>query len=346
MLRLLVRNFQSIAEAAVEVDGFTVVTGPSNAGKSALVRALGGALRGIPGDHYVRNGTNASEVLVYDDFSVRWKKVRKKRVGEETELEIDLSPSHEPQKFTRLGRDHAELTEGMGFDPVEAGGAKVHPQFAGQYDPPGFLLSDAYTPSTVADVFKSLGRADVVSRASGAAKRDLAAEKSKLAIHREDLRAAGAAQAELGWVLGMRDALTLLRGQVESLEQASDDANLGAAAIARTRELGAVQVPEAPADEVGALWLEFDVLGGLSGKVAALRKLEPVEVPEAGLEVLGHLKGMAACGALADAVAKLRNLAPRPDLMEALDVEEVGLLGAKESLEAEMGTCPTCGKSF
>jgi AAA15 family ATPase/GTPase len=40
-----IENFQSHADTQVEIEGFTVILGPSNHGKSALVRAVAAALR-------------------------------------------------------------------------------------------------------------------------------------------------------------------------------------------------------------------------------------------------------------------------------------------------------------
>lgn len=55
MVRVELKNFQSIADEVIEIDGFTAVTGRSNIGKSAIVRAIKAAITGAPVDCYVRH---------------------------------------------------------------------------------------------------------------------------------------------------------------------------------------------------------------------------------------------------------------------------------------------------
>jgi DNA repair exonuclease SbcCD ATPase subunit len=50
------KNFQSWATFDIDIEGLTVVTGPSDVGKSALFRALKGVLRNELAAEYVRNG--------------------------------------------------------------------------------------------------------------------------------------------------------------------------------------------------------------------------------------------------------------------------------------------------
>ena len=52
-----IRNFQSIEKATIKIDGFTVVVGRSNIGKSALVRAVKAALTGAPVSSFVRHSS-------------------------------------------------------------------------------------------------------------------------------------------------------------------------------------------------------------------------------------------------------------------------------------------------
>ena len=56
-VRIHVKNFQSIADANLVVDRFTVITGANNSGKTALIRAVQGVFANSSGDAYVRHGT-------------------------------------------------------------------------------------------------------------------------------------------------------------------------------------------------------------------------------------------------------------------------------------------------
>ena len=57
-MKIRVRNYQAIADASLEVEGFTAVTGRSNIGKSGLIRAISAILFGNPGEDYIRRGAD------------------------------------------------------------------------------------------------------------------------------------------------------------------------------------------------------------------------------------------------------------------------------------------------
>ncbi len=344
MLKLSVKDFQSIAEAEIEISGFTVVTGSSNVGKSALVRAFRGALRGIRGDHYVRSGTNASEVEIQDGVRVLWRKVKKKRAGDETKLTVTRL-GEVPDVFTRMGVDHPDATASLGFDVVEAGGLKVWPQIASQYDPPGFLLADAYTPGTVADVFKSLGQADVVGRACSAAKKDLTQTKTTLGVHQTDLEAAQLAAAEMVWVLTKRVEFDQIRDDVKAKEEDAEGVLELASKIEALDAIRLILVPLDPGHKVRALEAEYDRLMGLFRKIETLKGLAPTrEIPVAP-DLTPCEEALLATLALELSVGEL--IVARPtDAVEKLDVEVWEALEEQASLEEQLGTCPTCGKEF
>ena len=57
-MKLIVENFQSLKKAEIEIPiGFTSITGPSDIGKSAIVRAFQAAVFGWPSYWFVRNGS-------------------------------------------------------------------------------------------------------------------------------------------------------------------------------------------------------------------------------------------------------------------------------------------------
>jgi energy-coupling factor transporter ATP-binding protein EcfA2 len=191
-VRVRVSSYQSIASTEIEAVGFTAVTGPSNIGKSALLRAVSAALFGQDGDHFVRKGAAACAVTVeHDGHVIEWQKVRRKKPGLENCVVVD------GEKFTRLGKGHAELIGPLGYQTIKTGGEHIRPQYATQYDDI-FLLTA--TPNTAAEVFKMLGRVDVVTRAHGAARCDLRKTGSELEIRTRDQEAAWESLCELGWV--------------------------------------------------------------------------------------------------------------------------------------------------
>jgi len=178
-MEIEVFDFQAIRHAKLQCEGFTVITGPSNVGKTALVRAIHGAIFGKSGDYYVRDGENACKVRIVDpDTKVVWQRVKKKKLKQITALNVN------GQIHTRLGRDHAELTEPAGFVQLPTKQGPLQPQFHLQHQP--IYLIDG-TDTTVAEVFKLLGRADVVTDAQKAVQRDQSQTKSKRKVREDDL---------------------------------------------------------------------------------------------------------------------------------------------------------------
>jgi DNA repair ATPase RecN len=78
-IKVRVQNFQSLEDVSLTIDGFTVVTGTNNAGKSALFRAIQGVFMNTPGTSFVRHGSNHSSVeLQFDEnHTVVWEKGNK-----------------------------------------------------------------------------------------------------------------------------------------------------------------------------------------------------------------------------------------------------------------------------
>jgi len=134
-MKIRVRNFQSLDDVSIDVEGFTVLTGKSNIGKSALTRAITGAIFGIPGDAYVQRGSNTTRVSLSDpEFGLIWRKVKVKRASEETALQI--MQAGETSFYTKLGREHSKLTAPLKLLEIKVSSGKVfRPQFAAQHDP-------------------------------------------------------------------------------------------------------------------------------------------------------------------------------------------------------------------
>ena len=79
-----VKDFQSLADVEIELNGFITITGVNNVGESALRRAVYFAHYGKDGDFFIRTGTNRTEVEVKynDDIHLKWIKERgKSQVG-------------------------------------------------------------------------------------------------------------------------------------------------------------------------------------------------------------------------------------------------------------------------
>lgn len=76
MVKLRISNCQSLEEVTLQIKGLTVLTGPSNSGKTALERAVRGLFTNPPHGSLLRHGTEQLTVtLAFDDGqSVSWEK--------------------------------------------------------------------------------------------------------------------------------------------------------------------------------------------------------------------------------------------------------------------------------
>lgn len=132
-----VRDFQSIVKADIPVGGLTVVVGPTDTGKSALVRAMSAAVYSRKGAACIRHGARQARVsLQFDDGVVLWEReksirfILKKADGILSEYtRVGLSVPPEIAEFHRLGG-------------IEAGDVDIKINLANQFDPP-FLLTES-----------------------------------------------------------------------------------------------------------------------------------------------------------------------------------------------------------
>src|SRR5712691_5595710 len=152
-MRIKVQNFQSIAKADLEISGLTVITGESDIGKTAVLRAVAAVVFGLPGDYYIRDGETACGVRLEDEnLSVKWIKTTRPTPKIQNGLEIN------GVVHSRAARDHADLLKVHGFRELkEIKDLKANrPQFARQ-DDGVFLVSE--TEGTRAEVLRLLSRA-------------------------------------------------------------------------------------------------------------------------------------------------------------------------------------------
>lgn len=200
MIKVLVRNFQSIREASIEIDGFTVVTGSNNSGKSALMRAIRGAFQNTPGTTFVRHGSSKTEVSIdFGDQKVQWSKGTGK--DRPTYILDEGSPIHPGQKVPDEVQD-------LGVHPIEAGGKSVWPQFAPQFTGQVFLLDEP--GSVLAEAVADVERVGQLNRALKSAQSDQRSASSFLKVRRQD-------QERLQQELREFDGIDVVAAQIRGL---------------------------------------------------------------------------------------------------------------------------------
>lgn len=323
-MQISISNFQSIEKSKLDFSGFAVVTGESNLGKSAIIRAVSALTFGLPGDYYVRRGASVAAVGVKfdDNLVVKWQKVptSKKAPGRETLLDIN------GVRHTKLGRDHFSLLEPLGLISIDSPSGDVRPQIAKQFDK-AFLLD--LPESVVAEVFRTLGRGDVVASARDAARKDLMKNKSEHKVRDGDVPPLQNSVAERNWV---RPLATEVRVTLSKLESVIPLDSLLTKVSELLAEKFPDQVPHVPA--LKDLSRELKVLQGIDQhldiQVPLIPKI-PVDLNLALLEKLNE------------------NLSQGDQINTTLQGIEVDLGNSRAALlkmEEELGVCPTCGSSF
>lgn len=358
-MKVKIQNFQSIKSAELDFSGFVVVTGESNLGKSAAFRALKGAFFGYPGDHYVRHGESSCVVEVDDSFTVRWERVHKDRrqPGRQTQLSVNGTVH---QKY---GNDHEPMTKGLGFRTVETNAGDYLPQFAFQHDEPFLLMS---SPGTVAEVFKMLGRVDVVTEAQRLARKDFRAVEARRKIRETDREAAWENLCIMGGLPLVEQAHEQTVKDYEGTRETTDRLAGLTQDLSRVQALVPVSLSSPP--DLGPLGREI----ALHGQVERANELAPTQLPSLpdlpDLAAQAHLlakveRASALQGAgppapppslfdldhWQDPLTKLERLielsTPDPalgSLQKAIETNEKRL----KEREAELDACPTCERAF
>lgn len=288
-IKVRVKNFQSIEDLEIEVRGFTCVTGPTNIGKSALVRAVAYSALNKPVGGQVRHGAKFCTVEVSSEagWSYRWEKGDR---GVNRYTITDPAQGLAEKVFDKTGQAQLPEVERLGFGSVEVGSSELHPWWANQYKPV-FLLGE--TGSAVTDFVSKVSRLavlqDAITESSRGKKRENDSAKDCQA-QAEQVKERLARVAPIDALARLKDELV---EQAKSIREygatvaalRSFKAKLEDAAgkIARLSPVSAAKVPAAPpADAVAALselhryWKSLE---SRAQRVIRLREVQKVSVP-------------------------------------------------------------------
>jgi energy-coupling factor transporter ATP-binding protein EcfA2 len=225
-MRLKGKNFQPWAEFDLEIDGLTVLVGPSNKGKSALFRALKGVLRNEIPAEFVRNGQeDPLEIeLEVDGHHIKATRSRKGT----TKYEVD------GKKFTSLGGKIPDEIEKLKFGEVHIGDYSLDPIFAGQNKAQFLIDSDRWKPNELNAILGAFSNTEKLdagkkeanlrisqrkSEASTLATEIRGAEERLIQATEKQVRAQEVAAAQIGSAL-------FHRGRYEPLQEILDSLTL------------------------------------------------------------------------------------------------------------------------
>ncbi len=357
MLTVNVQNFQSIAAVKLLIKGFTVVTGQNNSGKSALIRAIRGALQNTRGTSFIRHGSKTTTVkLEMDDgHTLEWSKGTAK--GAKPTYHIDGGDAIHP------GQSVPDEVRDLGIVPITAGGREVWPQVAPQFTGQVFLLDQP--GSVLAEAVADVERVGQLNGALRLAESDKRAASSELKVRKADI---GGLEAKLDGFKGLEDVEATLvqieqaQGKALTIERAVSgltdlhDRHTGAKeAVGRLSGIEDVNLPgDEPFEAVRVLLGEKAGLEGLAAKhsrldseVTRLSGVEEVGVDidftqtERRLAALDVMRGMQSryLKATKKVTDTEQELADAESALDAVTQEFTETLGG-------LGECPVCGSTL
>lgn len=152
-VRIKISNFQSIEHVDFEVRGFTCITGKTNIGKSALMRAISSSILNDPVVGKVRKGTQFCTVDISSaDWGFKWEK------GERGVNRYTIND----KVYDKVGQKQIEEIISMGFGSIKVGDQEIQPWWASQFFPL-FLLDKS--GAQVTDFISEVSRLTVLQDA-------------------------------------------------------------------------------------------------------------------------------------------------------------------------------------
>lgn len=184
-VRVRVKNFQSIDDAEIVIDGFVVICGPNNSGKTALMRAIRGLFTNAAPGSYLRQGANFLSVeMEFDDgTTVLWEKGWEKPDKKGATVNRYTINGYQ---IASVGRGVPPEVEALGVKSILAGNNPVWPQVADQFDGTLFLVNK--TGAVVAEALSDVERVGRLTDALRLSDKDKRTATSELKVRRDDLK--------------------------------------------------------------------------------------------------------------------------------------------------------------
>ena len=155
-MKLTVNNFQSWDNLTITIDGFTVVTGDSDLGKSAIYRAIYGVIRNEISAAQVKLGTDVAEIeLQYEGHTV----LASRKIKGSTRYIID------GETFTSLGGNVPETMKALNLGTIKIGDNELDPIFAIQEGRQFMLTETPAAMNAILGAFSSTEKLEAGKRA-------------------------------------------------------------------------------------------------------------------------------------------------------------------------------------
>jgi predicted ATPase len=322
-----IRNFQSIEDLEFEVRGFTCITGRTNIGKSAIMRAISRSLLNDPVTGMVRKGQKFASVEMHSDgWGFLWEKGEK----DVNRYQID------GKTFDKTGQVQLKEVQEMGFRSIAVGDDELEPWWAPQTRP--LFLLDKSGPQ-ITNFISEVSRLKVYQDAIVLAARS---KRKHTDVAREKAEELGRAQARLQ-KLGPLESLEKLEAEIEeqinslqeyaqkalTLEQLHRDMERIADLLRRTKQASELRVKADVEDaaekvrRVVELARCHQALEKTAKRIISVKPVDSVKLSPLPTEEVERLRKLARCLRIVPLRAFVDKSAPVakmgvPDLSEAV----------------------------
>ena len=176
-----IKNYQTIKDLSLKIEGFTVIVGKSNTGKTAILRALEGSMFNDPVKGKVRTGEPLTEVDVqYRDLNWVWTKGA-------TQNAYKVTTPEGTQEYSSVGRNVPDKIKSAGFREWWVDKEKTRLQVV-PWHQPIFLLNK--TGKVITELMTAVTRLDVVNLAIRNCASEMRKNKQTLKLREKDLQRA------------------------------------------------------------------------------------------------------------------------------------------------------------
>lgn len=174
-IRIVVRNYQGIKDLDITIDGFTVLKGESEIGKSCLMRAIRAPFINQSGSSFIRHGTKEVYVMIHflkQDFKIEWFKTK-------TTSKYILNDDPDNHTYEKLGRGVVPppiRDFGMGELVTQMSNNKYYPQICSNQKETDFFLFEK--DSDKAELLSEISKTTQVVKARRLVAKDMSSQKS------------------------------------------------------------------------------------------------------------------------------------------------------------------------
>lgn len=355
--RLELSNFQCYDQAGLDLGMWNALVGPSDEGKSAILRGLYALITNQSGDHFIRHGTPSCMIGVTLDSGhiIEWTKAR----GRSGAYSV-IQPDGGERTYEKTNRTVPDEVRDLLRMVIPVAGEDFMPGFARQFDPP-FLLGE--TARRRAQVLGEFDGSNTLIMADGLMRTAQRGAQAEARAQGEAADAATAALERFAWVEAAEEALGEAEGAVAGAVAAQADVAGPARLLdalthldgllpgyeTRVAATDTTAAREALAGAVAAQ-SEADAMRRASAAYEAAEAAEaPLAARVAAYSALPDLtpiaEALADVAAMRAALSALERLGGEERARTAQGAEAGSeVQAAREALTAMIGdVCPTCG---